>query len=267
VRRTIEIDESQKGGRIQRPGRRRCAGTTTSIRCGAQVDVTEPVACMPPVAPCACDSSSPGTRGQRPNAIPHARRPPCGACILPGTCHPCMHTPVPSPSAGDPMVAACSDAAYVGVPKAASHPDNLARVATLPGLDVAPADRCRRLEPGGGDGANLLPMAATLPAVTIVGCDFARRPIERAQRMAAGLDLANGAPWCAMVRRSARPAGGPRDLRPHQCARPAFVDSTARARAPAAVHHPPSGAERRGIRQLRRRSRRPSPAGRRGMHE
>jgi SAM-dependent methyltransferase len=42
-----------------------------------------------------------------------------------------------------------------------------------------------------GDGANLMPIAETLPHASFVGFDFAPRPIARARRMAADLGLAN----------------------------------------------------------------------------
>jgi len=105
-----------------------------------------------------------------------------------------------SPSTGDPLIAAYNDVAYVGVPNGASHPDHLACVARLLGLDTAPVATCRVLELGCGDGANLVPMAATLPDATFVGCDFAQRPIERARRMAADLGLTNITLSCADVR-------------------------------------------------------------------
>ena len=61
----------------------------------------------------------------------------------------------------------------------------------LLGIDVAPVATCRVLELACGDGANLVPIAATLPAATFVGFDFAARPIARAQRMIGELGLAN----------------------------------------------------------------------------
>jgi SAM-dependent methyltransferase len=100
-------------------------------------------------------------------------------------------TPAAPPRPDDPLVAAYNDIAYVGVPNGNSHPDHLASVATLLGLDVAPVATCRVLELGCGDGANLVPMAAALPAARFVGCDFSQRAIDRAQRMADDLGLRN----------------------------------------------------------------------------
>ena len=93
--------------------------------------------------------------------------------------------------ADDPLVRSYNDVPYTSSPDPARHPDRLATVATLLGLDVAPVATCRVLELACGDGANLVPIASTLPAATFVGFDFAARPIARAQRMIGELGLAN----------------------------------------------------------------------------
>lgn len=93
--------------------------------------------------------------------------------------------------AHDSLVRSYNDVPYTSSPDAARHPDRLATIGTLLGLDVAPTGTCRVLEFACGDGANLVPMAATLPDATFVGFDFAARPIATAQRMARGLGLAN----------------------------------------------------------------------------
>ena len=89
------------------------------------------------------------------------------------------------------LVKAYNDLAYTSYPDATSHPDRLATIGTLLGLDVAPVATCRVLELACGDGTNLVPIAATLPGATFVGFDFAERPIARAQRMARDLGLSN----------------------------------------------------------------------------
>jgi hypothetical protein len=72
-----------------------------------------------------------------------------------------------------------------------THPDRVAAIATLFGLDpVAPA-RCRLLEIGCGDGGNLLGMALTLPGASFVGFDTSARAIELAQARADELGLTN----------------------------------------------------------------------------
>jgi methyltransferase-like protein/SAM-dependent methyltransferase len=81
--------------------------------------------------------------------------------------------------------------AYPGHPYAQTHPDHLATLATLHGMTPAPADRCRVLELGCGDGANLIPMALTLPESFFLGIDLAHAPVQRGQNMAARLGLSN----------------------------------------------------------------------------
>ena len=103
-------------------------------------------------------------------------------------------TTEPSPeTVADPtrLARAYNDIAYTSHPNFASHPDHLASVASLLGLDVAPVATARVLELACGDGTNLLPAAAALPQATFVGVDFAARPLEVARRMAGDLALAN----------------------------------------------------------------------------
>ncbi|MBI3837026.1 MAG: methyltransferase regulatory domain-containing protein [Planctomycetia bacterium] len=72
-----------------------------------------------------------------------------------------------------------------------SHPDRLATVATLFGMQPKPIDRCRVLELGCASGANLIPMAERHPESTFVGLDFSGRQIAAAQQVADALDLKN----------------------------------------------------------------------------
>ena len=81
--------------------------------------------------------------------------------------------------------------AYASKPVALSHPAHLATVATLFGVDPPAVASCRTLELGCSDGANLIPMAVTLPGATFVGVELASRPVEAARRTAAELALAN----------------------------------------------------------------------------
>ena len=80
---------------------------------------------------------------------------------------------------------------YPGRAFAQTHPDRLATMATLYGLQPAPPSACRVLELGCGDGGNLLPMALALPESTFVGIDVAAGAIERARSLADDLDLEN----------------------------------------------------------------------------
>src|SRR5215213_5465070 len=72
-----------------------------------------------------------------------------------------------------------------------THPDRLATIATLYGLAPPPVETCRVLELGCGDGANLLPVAYTLPGSTCVGVDLSADAVARGQRAAEALGLAN----------------------------------------------------------------------------
>jgi methyltransferase-like protein/ubiquinone/menaquinone biosynthesis C-methylase UbiE len=72
-----------------------------------------------------------------------------------------------------------------------SHPDRLAVISRLFGMNPAPVDHCRVLELGCGDGSNLVPMAFDLPQSEFVGIDRAALPIAKGQRTIHGLDLKN----------------------------------------------------------------------------
>ena len=73
----------------------------------------------------------------------------------------------------------------------ASHPDRLATVATLFGVDPPPLATCRVLEIGCGDGSNIVPIAATWPEATVVGCDLTPGPLEHGRRLVQDLGLRN----------------------------------------------------------------------------
>src|SRR5262249_58797310 len=74
---------------------------------------------------------------------------------------------------------------------ARSHPPLLATVATLLGMASPDVAHARVLEVGCSDGANLLPMALTLPHAQFVGCDISAHAIADAQRAAGELGLRN----------------------------------------------------------------------------
>ncbi|MGE5569716.1 MAG: methyltransferase regulatory domain-containing protein [Rhodospirillales bacterium] len=74
---------------------------------------------------------------------------------------------------------------------AQTHPDRLAALAILHGMSPAPVARCRVLEIGCGNGANLIPMALTLPDSRFTGIDLARTAIETARATAKALAAAN----------------------------------------------------------------------------
>lgn len=89
------------------------------------------------------------------------------------------------------MASAYDAVAYPGFPFAQTHPDRLATIATLMGMQPAPVERCRVLELACGDGGNLIPMAAALPGSRFVGVDLAKKPIASGNRMIADLRLRN----------------------------------------------------------------------------
>jgi SAM-dependent methyltransferase len=72
-----------------------------------------------------------------------------------------------------------------------THPDRLATVATLFGMQPQKVEQCRVLELGCADGANLIPMAAGLPESTFVGIDLSSRQVGDGQAVIAQLGLKN----------------------------------------------------------------------------
>jgi SAM-dependent methyltransferase len=81
--------------------------------------------------------------------------------------------------------------AYPGFPYPHTHPDSLAAMAILHGLNPAPVEHCRVLEIGCNEGANLIPMAYAIPASEFVGFDLAGLRIERGQERIRELGLTN----------------------------------------------------------------------------
>jgi SAM-dependent methyltransferase len=97
----------------------------------------------------------------------------------------------PVGSATDETRAAYGEVPYPGVALPQTHPDRLAANATLMGLKPAAPERCRLLELGCGDGGNLVPMAAALPASEFVGLDIEPGAVASAAERAAALGAAN----------------------------------------------------------------------------
>ncbi len=69
---------------------------------------------------------------------------------------------------------------YPSVAFPQTHPDRIAAVGLLTGMQPAPPQRCRYLELGCGSGMNLLSMAPLLPDSTFLGIDLAAGPIAEA---------------------------------------------------------------------------------------
>ncbi|RIK82582.1 MAG: hypothetical protein DCC68_06115 [Planctomycetota bacterium] len=80
---------------------------------------------------------------------------------------------------------------YPSAPYPYSHCDHLAMVARLFGIAAADARRCRVLEVGCADGANLIPMALVLPDSRFVGIDLSERQIGTGREVIARLGLPN----------------------------------------------------------------------------
>lgn len=95
-----------------------------------------------------------------------------------------------------PVVSADAAAHYDDVPYpkgayAQTHPDYMAALATLLGMQPPAVEHCRVLEIGCAGGANLLPMAWGLPGSRFVGVDISGRQIETARANAAALGVDN----------------------------------------------------------------------------
>jgi methyltransferase-like protein len=80
---------------------------------------------------------------------------------------------------------------YPNPPFSQTHPDRLASLAILYGMDPAPVSRCRVLEVGCGDGENLIPMAFQYPAAEFLGIDAAAVAVHAGNLEIAALGLTN----------------------------------------------------------------------------
>ena len=80
---------------------------------------------------------------------------------------------------------------YASMPHAESHPDRLAVVATLFGLQPADPASCRVLELGCASGGNLIPMALASPEAQFVGIDASALQIEAGRGLIGELGLTN----------------------------------------------------------------------------
>ena len=80
---------------------------------------------------------------------------------------------------------------YPGHPFAQTHPDRLAALGTLFGIDPPPPGDCRVLELGCGDAGNLVPMGLALPEARFLGVDASERAIAAGRALVEALGLAN----------------------------------------------------------------------------
>ena len=83
------------------------------------------------------------------------------------------------------------DVPYTSLPFAQTHPDRLAALARLFGVEAPPLERCRVLELGCASGGNLIPMALTLPGAEFVGIDLSSVQINDGLAVVAALGLGN----------------------------------------------------------------------------
>lgn len=72
-----------------------------------------------------------------------------------------------------------------------THPNRFATTAILFGMHPTPVTHCRVLELGGGDGANLIPMAFNLPDSEFVGIGLDAAEVKRANEKITALKLKN----------------------------------------------------------------------------
>jgi len=80
---------------------------------------------------------------------------------------------------------------YDSFPFAQSHPNRLATIAKLFGMQPAPLATCRVLELGCAAGGNLIPLAATMPQAHFKGVDASQRQIAQGSQTIEQLALAN----------------------------------------------------------------------------
>lgn len=80
---------------------------------------------------------------------------------------------------------------YSNYPYAQTHPDRLATVAILHGLEPPDPFNARVLEVGCGAGGNLMAMAAATPGIQALGIDLAAGPVAEGQAAIAEIGLRN----------------------------------------------------------------------------
>ncbi|MEP7341351.1 MAG: class I SAM-dependent methyltransferase [Acidobacteriota bacterium] len=83
------------------------------------------------------------------------------------------------PAAVSPASKAAAPSAYTGYPFQQTHPDRLAVLAMLFGLQPAAGAAFRMREFGCGDGGNLIPMAFAVPESRFTGIDLASNLVDR----------------------------------------------------------------------------------------
>jgi SAM-dependent methyltransferase len=80
---------------------------------------------------------------------------------------------------------------YVNKPYAKTHPDHLAVLGRLHGMNPPAVETARVLDLGASEGGNVIPMAIELPQAQFTGIDLAGEPVRRGQRLIRELGLSN----------------------------------------------------------------------------
>lgn len=117
---------------------------------------------------------------------------------------------MPGVSEPAPTAVSYNEVPYPGSAVTTTHPAQLRAMARLFGMHPAQPERCRVLELGCGDGANLVPMAYGLPDSEFVGIDLSVRQVAAATDLVREVGLAN-ARFLAMDIRDATTLDGPFD--------------------------------------------------------
>ena len=80
---------------------------------------------------------------------------------------------------------------YINHPYVQTHPDHMAVLARLHGLDAPSPLHARILDIGTSEGGNLIPLAITMPQADLVGIDLASIPLDRGRSVVEALGLSN----------------------------------------------------------------------------
>lgn len=91
----------------------------------------------------------------------------------------------------DPKTTSYDELPYDSHPYDRTHPDHLATMARLFGIDAPETDTCRVLELGCAAGGNLIPMASSMPRAKFLGIDLSARQIDEGRSNIQKVGLSN----------------------------------------------------------------------------
>lgn len=89
------------------------------------------------------------------------------------------------------MTTSYDTVAYPSATFPQTHPDRLALISRLHGLAPPPVDRARVLEIGGGDGFNVIALAAAWPEAQFLSFDLSGEAVKRGQALVTASGMAN----------------------------------------------------------------------------